>query len=52
MKGNYQQPNTIDTLLNERSKTEKMLIRLMIDERKNETETLMLSPIDVCTPVV
>jgi hypothetical protein len=38
-------------LLNERTKT-KMLIRVMIDERENETETLMLFPIDICAPVV
>jgi hypothetical protein len=29
-----------------------MLIRVMIDERENETETLMLFPIDICAPVV
>jgi hypothetical protein len=29
-----------------------MLIRVMIDERENETETLMLFPIGICTPVV
>jgi len=29
-----------------------MLIRVMIDERENETETLMLFPIGICTSVV
>ena len=29
-----------------------MLIRVMIDERENETETLMLFPIGICAPVV
>jgi hypothetical protein len=38
-------------LLNERTKT-KMLIRVMIDERENGTETLRLFPIDICAPVV
>jgi hypothetical protein len=29
-----------------------MLIRVMIDERENETETLMLFPVGICAPVV
>jgi hypothetical protein len=43
--------NSIKRLLNERSKP-KMLIRVMSDERENETETLMLFPTGICPPVV